>query len=132
MNYAARSVSPGSHDLRRRIEALGPWFHNMELGGVWTAPDHFLGDYPNVKFKRFAPHLLVSWLRYRHISPLLWFSGFMVVVLGGITVWLQLLGQRVVGAPRLLGALVGDLHGEAAMERVARLELGRAGARGKD
>ena len=33
--------------------------------------------------------LLVSWLRYRHISPLLWFSGFMVVVLGGITVWLH-------------------------------------------
>ena len=33
--------------------------------------------------------LLVSWLRYRHISPLLGFSGFMVVVLGGITVWLH-------------------------------------------
>ena len=33
--------------------------------------------------------LLVSWVRYRHISPLLWFSGFMVVVLGGITVWLH-------------------------------------------
>jgi intracellular septation protein len=33
--------------------------------------------------------LLVSWLRYRHISPLLWFSGFMVVVLGSITVWLH-------------------------------------------
>lgn len=33
--------------------------------------------------------LLISWLRYRHISPLLWFSGFMVVVLGGITVWLH-------------------------------------------
>jgi tRNA (mo5U34)-methyltransferase len=29
----------------------------MNLGGVWTAPDHFLGDYPGSKFKRFAPHL---------------------------------------------------------------------------
>jgi tRNA (mo5U34)-methyltransferase len=29
----------------------------MDLGGVWTAPDHFLGDYPNFKFQRFAPHL---------------------------------------------------------------------------
>jgi tRNA (mo5U34)-methyltransferase len=25
----------------------------MNLGGVWTAPEHFLGDYPNVKFRRF-------------------------------------------------------------------------------
>lgn len=36
-----------------RIAALGPWFHNIELGGVRTAPDHFLGDYPNFKFRRF-------------------------------------------------------------------------------
>jgi tRNA (mo5U34)-methyltransferase len=24
---------------------------------VWTAPDHFLGDYPNMKFRRFEAHL---------------------------------------------------------------------------
>src|SRR3954454_15792517 len=41
-------------DLPRRIVELGPWFHNMRLGGVWTAPEHFLGDYPNVKWQRFA------------------------------------------------------------------------------
>jgi tRNA (mo5U34)-methyltransferase len=41
-------------EIRRRAEALGPWFHNMDLGGVWTAPDHFLGDYPGVKFRGFA------------------------------------------------------------------------------
>jgi tRNA (mo5U34)-methyltransferase len=41
-------------EIRRKAEALGPWFHNMELGGVWTAPDHFLGDYPGVKFRGFA------------------------------------------------------------------------------
>ncbi|NNM71841.1 TIGR04290 family methyltransferase [Enterovirga aerilata] len=41
-------------DIRRRAESLGPWFHNMDLGGVWTAPDHFLGDYPGVKFRGFA------------------------------------------------------------------------------
>ena len=34
--------------------ALGPWFHNIDLGGVQTAPDHFLGDYPAVKWRRFA------------------------------------------------------------------------------
>jgi tRNA (mo5U34)-methyltransferase len=44
-------------DLEERIAALGPWFHNINLGGVWTAPDHFLGDYPGAKFRRFAPHL---------------------------------------------------------------------------
>jgi tRNA (mo5U34)-methyltransferase len=44
-------------DLKARIEALGPWFHNINLGGLWTAPDHFLGDYPGAKFRRFAPHL---------------------------------------------------------------------------
>jgi tRNA (mo5U34)-methyltransferase len=38
-----------------RIAALGPWFHNIELNGVQTAPDHFLGDYPRFKFRRFEP-----------------------------------------------------------------------------
>ena len=32
--------------------------------------------------------MLISQLRYRHISPLLWFSGIMVEVLGGLTIWL--------------------------------------------
>jgi tRNA (mo5U34)-methyltransferase len=37
-----------------RIKALGPWFHNMNLNGVWTAPNHPLGDYPAMKWKRFS------------------------------------------------------------------------------
>jgi tRNA (mo5U34)-methyltransferase len=41
-------------DIRKRVEALGPWFHNMDLHGVSTAPGHFLGDYPTVKWQRFA------------------------------------------------------------------------------
>jgi tRNA (mo5U34)-methyltransferase len=41
-------------EIRRRAEALGPWFHNLDLQGVRTAPDHFLGDYPAVKFQSFA------------------------------------------------------------------------------
>ncbi len=40
--------------VRERVNALGPWFHNMELNGVWTAPDHFLGNYPAFKFDSFA------------------------------------------------------------------------------
>jgi tRNA (mo5U34)-methyltransferase len=41
-------------EIRRRATALGPWFHNIDLNGVRTAPEHFLGDYPAVKWKTFA------------------------------------------------------------------------------
>jgi intracellular septation protein len=33
--------------------------------------------------------MIFSALRYHRISPLLWFSGVMVVVLGGLTIWLH-------------------------------------------
>jgi intracellular septation protein len=33
--------------------------------------------------------MLISQLRYGRISPLLWFSGLMVLVLGGLTLWLH-------------------------------------------
>lgn len=51
----ARSVGPA--EIEQRIRELGPWFHNMNLGGIATAPDHFLGDYPAAKFQRFAARL---------------------------------------------------------------------------
>jgi tRNA (mo5U34)-methyltransferase len=58
VNLAERRISPAANpELQERIEKLGPWFHNMNLHGVWTAPDHFLGDYPGKKFARFGPHL---------------------------------------------------------------------------
>ena len=40
--------------IRARAVALGDWFHNIDLNGARTAPDHFLGDYPNIKWRRFA------------------------------------------------------------------------------
>ncbi len=40
--------------IAARAQALGPWFHNMDLQGVRTAPDHFLGDFPTVKWRSFA------------------------------------------------------------------------------
>lgn len=40
-------------EIRARVAALGPWFHNLDLAGVQTAPDHFLGDYPAVKWRGF-------------------------------------------------------------------------------
>ncbi len=41
-------------EIRTRVEELGPWFHNIDLKGVHTAPHHFLGDYPSFKFRNFA------------------------------------------------------------------------------
>jgi tRNA (mo5U34)-methyltransferase len=46
-----------SRSLAHRITELGPWFHNLVLDGIPTAPDHFLGDYPAQKFQRFAAAL---------------------------------------------------------------------------
>lgn len=39
--------------LESRISELGPWFHNLDLRGVKTAPNHFLGDYPAFKWRNF-------------------------------------------------------------------------------
>jgi tRNA (mo5U34)-methyltransferase len=43
--------------VREAVARLGPWFHNLNLGGVQTAPDHFLGDYPAIKWRRFRGSL---------------------------------------------------------------------------
>jgi len=40
-------------NLAQRIAELGPWFHNLRLQGIETAPDHFLGDYPAFKWRGF-------------------------------------------------------------------------------
>ena len=41
-------------ETQKRIDELGAWFQNLKLNGVQTAPNHFLGDYPAVKFAGFA------------------------------------------------------------------------------
>lgn len=61
MSGTLEQAELSAEEIARRIEALGPWFHNIELGGIQTAPDHFLGDYPAVKWRQFwhevAPEL---------------------------------------------------------------------------
>jgi len=42
-----------AEQIRARVAELGDWFHNMDLKGVRTAPNHFLYDYPANKFARF-------------------------------------------------------------------------------
>ena len=53
--------SPGAPEVAR----LGPWFHNLHLpGGLETAPDHPLGDFPAFKWRqiaRFLPDDLTGW-----------------------------------------------------------------------
>jgi tRNA (mo5U34)-methyltransferase len=48
------SAPPNRPALEQRIRSLGDWFHNLDLGGVPTAPHHFLGDYPRCKWVHFA------------------------------------------------------------------------------
>jgi tRNA (mo5U34)-methyltransferase len=44
-------------EIEARVRALGSWFHDMDLGGVRTAPDHFLGDYPASVWRALSPAL---------------------------------------------------------------------------
>ncbi|WP_135467346.1 TIGR04290 family methyltransferase [Crenalkalicoccus roseus] len=62
-------------EIRRRVEALGPWFHNLDLGGVRTAPGHFLYDYPEQKWRRFA-HALPADLSGRSVLDIGCNAGF--------------------------------------------------------
>lgn len=62
-------------DLQARINALKPWFHNMRLDGIETAPDHFLHDYPASKFRGFA-HALPTDLSGKSVLDIGCNAGF--------------------------------------------------------
>jgi len=64
--------------LAQRVRQLGPWFHNLDLHGVRTAPDHFLGDYPAVKWQRFADALPLD-LRGRTVLDIGCNGGFYAI-----------------------------------------------------
>jgi tRNA (mo5U34)-methyltransferase len=61
--------------IRERAEALGDWFHNIDLDGVPTAPNHFLNDYPNVKWRRFE-HAIPTDLSGRTVLDIGCNAGF--------------------------------------------------------
>jgi tRNA (mo5U34)-methyltransferase len=61
--------------LRHEIESLGPWFHNLRLDGIQTAPDHFLGDYPKIKFDSFR-NAIPSCLRNKTVLDIGCNAGF--------------------------------------------------------
>ena len=47
------SLGAQRESLGAQIAELGPWFHNLRLRGIETAPEHFLGDYPQIKYAHF-------------------------------------------------------------------------------
>ncbi|MDK1389182.1 TIGR04290 family methyltransferase [Sinorhizobium sp. 8-89] len=61
--------------IEDQIAALGPWFHNMRIKGAETSPDHFLGDYPAVKWKSFR-HVVPEDLEGRSVLDIGCNAGF--------------------------------------------------------
>lgn len=62
--FGGQSSRFSESEVSHAVAALGPWFHNLQLNGVSTAPDHFLGDYPAIKWSRFShcvPQDLRGW-----------------------------------------------------------------------
>jgi tRNA (mo5U34)-methyltransferase len=57
-NTLERNLQNPRTDTEREVATLGPWFHNLHLpGGVQTAPDHPLGDFPRYKWQHMAAEL---------------------------------------------------------------------------
>jgi tRNA (mo5U34)-methyltransferase len=54
MNATAGPFGWTRERIQEEVKRLGPWFHNLNLRGVQTAPEHFLGDYPTYKWQSFA------------------------------------------------------------------------------
>lgn len=116
--------------LREEADRLGPWFHNLHLpGGVQTAPDHWLGDFPRFKWEQIAPALpddLAGWSAL-DIGCNAGFYSFE----------LARRGARVLGidhdphylAQATWAARVLDLHDRVRFERRQVYELGKSAHR---
>ncbi len=71
-----RLTPTANDDVRAQVEALAPWFQNIDLGGgVQTAPDHFLGDYPRFKYAQFA-HVIPADLTGKSVLDIGCNAGF--------------------------------------------------------
>jgi intracellular septation protein len=82
MSEEAKLKEPGA-GARLMID-LGPlvvFFAVNAWLGIFAATGAFMAA--------ITAAMLVSKIKYRHISPLLWFSAAMVLVLGGLTLWLH-------------------------------------------
>ncbi|HYH01158.1 MAG TPA: TIGR04290 family methyltransferase [Terriglobales bacterium] len=54
VTHTVTEILPDREAIAVRVGELGDWFHNLDLHGVQTAPNHFLGDFPNVKWKHIS------------------------------------------------------------------------------
>ena len=64
MSSPLAGTAGGADALQAQVDALAPWFHNLRIDGVQTAPDHPLGDFPSFKWEEIAPHVpadLTGW-----------------------------------------------------------------------
>lgn len=69
------SRPPSRDAIEARVAELGPWFHDLDLDGVRTAPGHFLHNYPAGKFRRFA-HVLPADLTGKSVLDIGCNAGF--------------------------------------------------------
>jgi tRNA (mo5U34)-methyltransferase len=113
--------------LADRVRDLGPWFHNLDLDGVKTAPEHFLGDYPAVKWQRFA-HIVPDDLSGARVLDIGCNAGF-------YSIEMRRRGARVTGIDpdeRYLAQarFVADFHGlDIDFRRLSVYDIGGLGER---
>ncbi|HEX8579194.1 MAG TPA: septation protein A [Allosphingosinicella sp.] len=84
MNASVENKPKEAGPLARLMIDLGPlvvFFAVNAWLGIFAATAAFM--------VAITAAMLISKIRYRDISPLLWFSAVMVLVLGGLTLWLH-------------------------------------------
>jgi tRNA (mo5U34)-methyltransferase len=96
--------------IARRIVELGEWFHNLDLYGIATAPNHFLGDFPNIKWKHIA-HAIPQDLRGASVLDIGCNAGF------------YSLQMKQRGASRVLGIDVDERYLNQARFAAETLQL---------
>jgi intracellular septation protein len=81
---AASIAKKRPQGLTRLVLDLGPllvFFGTYSVSNFFFATGAFMLAMVSV--------IVVSLIFYRHVSVILWFSAFMVIVLGGLTIWLH-------------------------------------------
>ena len=79
---STKAPRPEPSTAARLLIDLGPlavFFVANMIGGIFVATAAFM--------VAISTAIALSLVRYKHVSPLLWFSAAMVVVLGGATLW---------------------------------------------
>lgn len=80
-DFAPRPMLSTPLNLAVNYGPLLVFFAANKLGGVFVATGAFMAAT--------AVAVLVSWWKTRHVPPMLVFTGIIVLVFGGLTLWLQ-------------------------------------------